>query len=154
MINGVYDGFISISSIIARAKFEHLLQNKSRERFAESLIMDWMLQCCLGVKYIHQHNIIHRDIKVLLVLRCVFDGSPNCFLWQFRRRMFSLHFTASLSSVISALQRISWLRVTSLRPSLGRLITCHQRFAMVRLRLLPIYLLFTMRCRQAIRSEE
>ena len=42
------------------------LKNKP---FTENQIMEWFCQLCLAVKYIHNKNVIHRDIK-----------SPNLFL--------------------------------------------------------------------------
>jgi serine/threonine protein kinase len=33
------------------------------EPFEEELILGWFTQICLGLRYMHQRNIIHRDIS-------------------------------------------------------------------------------------------
>ena len=38
-------------------------QSKKNELFSESQIINWLIQICLALKYIHKLNIIHRDIK-------------------------------------------------------------------------------------------
>ena len=38
-------------------------QKKKNEIFSESQIINWLIQICLALKYIHELKIIHRDIK-------------------------------------------------------------------------------------------
>ena len=38
-------------------------QRLRKKRFREELIVDWFVQMCLSIKYIHDRKIIHRDIK-------------------------------------------------------------------------------------------
>ena len=38
-------------------------QEKKNQLFSESEIIDWLIQICLALKYIHKLKIIHRDIK-------------------------------------------------------------------------------------------
>ena len=38
-------------------------QKKKNQLFSESQIIDWLIQICLALKYIHKLKIIHRDIK-------------------------------------------------------------------------------------------
>lgn len=38
-------------------------QSKKNELFSERQIINWLIQICLALKYIHKLNIIHRDIK-------------------------------------------------------------------------------------------
>ena len=38
-------------------------QKEKGEQFQENQIIDWLTQCCLALQYIHDENIIHRNIK-------------------------------------------------------------------------------------------
>jgi NIMA (never in mitosis gene a)-related kinase len=38
-------------------------QKKKKEYFKENLIINWLVQTCLGLKHIHYLHVIHRDIK-------------------------------------------------------------------------------------------
>ena len=42
-------------------KLEQQIENK--EHFSEEQIIDWFTQICLGLEYIHNEKIIHRNIK-------------------------------------------------------------------------------------------
>ena len=39
------------------------LQKLPLDYFKEAQIMSWFVQMCLGLKYIHERKILHRDIK-------------------------------------------------------------------------------------------
>lgn len=42
----------------------HIKKCKEKgQRFPEELILNWFSQIMLGLKYIHRHNILHRDLK-------------------------------------------------------------------------------------------
>ena len=38
-------------------------QKQKNEHFEENIIINWLIQTCLGLKYLHNLHVIHRDIK-------------------------------------------------------------------------------------------
>lgn len=49
-------------------------RHQSGEHFNENLILNWLLQLVMALKYIHEKKILHRDIKaanVFLTAGCV-----------------------------------------------------------------------------------
>ena len=36
---------------------------KQKEYFEENQLLDWLMQSCLALNYVHKNNILHRDIK-------------------------------------------------------------------------------------------
>jgi len=36
---------------------------QKNEHFSESVIMQWFVQLCLSLEYIHKRKILHRDLK-------------------------------------------------------------------------------------------
>ncbi|KAH0621932.1 hypothetical protein JD844_023683 [Phrynosoma platyrhinos] len=47
--------------------------------FPEDTILDWFTQICLGVKYIHDKRVLHRDIKSKKYWSAVFNDTCICF---------------------------------------------------------------------------
>uniref|UniRef100_A0A9J7ZDQ2 non-specific serine/threonine protein kinase n=1 Tax=Cyprinus carpio carpio TaxID=630221 RepID=A0A9J7ZDQ2_CYPCA len=43
--------------------YQRMKAQKERGFFEEQQILDWFVQICLALQYIHKRNIIHRDIK-------------------------------------------------------------------------------------------
>uniref|UniRef100_A0A8C1M8G5 non-specific serine/threonine protein kinase n=1 Tax=Cyprinus carpio TaxID=7962 RepID=A0A8C1M8G5_CYPCA len=43
--------------------YQRMKAQKERGFFEEQQILDWLVQICLALQYIHKRNIIHRDIK-------------------------------------------------------------------------------------------
>lgn len=43
--------------------FHLIKQKEKKEYFEEKLIINWLIQTCLGLKYIHNLHVIHRDMK-------------------------------------------------------------------------------------------
>ena len=42
----------------------HIKERKAKnETFSEEEIMNWFIQLCLAIEYIHRRKILHRDIK-------------------------------------------------------------------------------------------
>jgi NIMA (never in mitosis gene a)-related kinase len=39
------------------------IRGRKGEKFSEETIIDWLVQICLALKYIHNRKIVHRDIK-------------------------------------------------------------------------------------------
>ena len=51
----------------------HIKKKKQKgEKFSETEIMNWFVQMCLSLEYVHSHKILHRDLK-----------SQNIFLTKF-----------------------------------------------------------------------
>ena len=39
-------------------------KKKKKEQFSEEEVMNWFVQLCLSLDYIHRRKILHRDIKL------------------------------------------------------------------------------------------
>ncbi|XP_078258991.1 serine/threonine-protein kinase Nek5 isoform X2 [Rhinoraja longicauda] len=48
----------------------HRVNMQHGVRFEEEQILDWFVQICLGLKYIHDRKVLHRDIKAQNIFLC------------------------------------------------------------------------------------
>ena len=46
-----------------RGDLSEFIRNRRGEKIAEDTIVDWFVQMCLALKYVHDRKIIHRDVK-------------------------------------------------------------------------------------------
>ncbi|CAD8062004.1 unnamed protein product [Paramecium sonneborni] len=46
-----------------RGPLGEIINKQNGKQFSENQILDWFTQICLAVKYIHDHNILHQDLK-------------------------------------------------------------------------------------------
>ena len=72
---------------------QHIKQrHQSGDHFSENLILNWLLQLVMALKYIHEKKILHRDIK-----------AANIFLTN----MFSAPKTALVKEIQAGIQQAS-----------------------------------------------
>ena len=67
-----YDNFIdeeeNLCIVMEHAENGELEQYLNRRRelghpLSEDEVLEWLIQLCLGIKYIHDQRILHRDLK-------------------------------------------------------------------------------------------
>ena len=64
-----YGFYYEKDKIIITIKYEEggdlkqKIENQKNEYFKEEEILDWFIEICEGIKYIHSKNIIHRNLK-------------------------------------------------------------------------------------------
>ena len=58
------DGFLLIAmDYCAGGDLHSIITKRNGILFPEDRVLDWFVQLCLAIKYIHDHKILHRDIK-------------------------------------------------------------------------------------------
>ena len=58
-----YNNIQIITEFAKYGDLDKLIKSRKSKKFREETIWSFFIQVCLGVKYLHDHNIIHRDIK-------------------------------------------------------------------------------------------
>ncbi len=55
-------------------------RRKKHQYFEEAAILKWFVQVALGLKHIHDHKILHRDLKTENLF---LDGKDNLYIGDF-----------------------------------------------------------------------
>lgn len=69
-----------ITHLASYGDFLRIITLRKRMRFEEQLIWSYFIQVCLGLKYLHNNNIIHRDIKCANIF---LDRGDKVFIGDF-----------------------------------------------------------------------
>jgi len=73
-IVGYYDSFIQdtminiIMEYCHNGDLESYIQRQNGKALSENIIWKMFIQICLGLYYLHQKNILHRDLKTLNIM--------------------------------------------------------------------------------------
>ena len=65
---------------IRRGDLSKIISKRKHKKFDEIIIWSYFIQTCLGVKYLHDNNIIHRDIKSSNIL---INSTDNLYITDF-----------------------------------------------------------------------